>query len=581
MISRLLKFFRQLNSRQKLGFFGVISLMLLASIAEVFSISMVLPLLGVLLSPEIILTNKYLLRIAPNLNNLSSNELIWAVTGSFVFAVLISCCLRISMVWSQISVSYRIGLELGDSIYRRILSQPYEYYSKTNSSHVITALSRKVDQVISEVLLPSMVVISSGMLILAIAAMLIFISPVAALSAGLGFGVIYLVIALATRLRVARYGQVITTQQTQVIKVLQEAFGGIRDIIIDGAQELYCAIYKNAEIPLKRAQANNLIIGAAPRYFIEAISIILIAICSCWVATVQGGLQGMIPLIGMLVLGAQKTLPLLQTAYVNYTQIQGGQAVLGEILELLEKPLPVKDSNLIIKFKKNISLREIWFRYDLDCDWVLRGLSLDINKGDRVGFIGETGCGKSTLLDILMGLLFPKKGVLCVDGVQVQEKNCWAWQSHIAHVPQSIYLADATVLENIAFGIPIDEIDFDRASKAAQAANISDAILSWSEGYMTVIGERGSRLSGGQRQRIGLARALYKNAQVIILDEATSALDNDMENSIMSSIDKLSVDITILMVAHRLSSLKGCNKIVRIGSGKVEHVGTYADLIGN
>jgi len=232
-----------------------------------------------------------------------------------------------------------------------------------------------------------------------------------------------------------------------------------------------------------------------------------------------------------------------------------------------------------LPFSKRISLRQLAFRYGPDSPCVIKDLNFTIDKGSRVGFIGVTGSGKSTLLDIVMGLLEPTLGTLEVDGTPVTPINNRAWQRHIAHVPQAIFLADSTIEENIAFGVPKDQIDFARVLKAAQQAQIDETIETWEKQYQTVIGERGIRLSGGQRQRIGIARALYKEADVIIFDEATSALDNETERSVMQAIEGLSRDLTVLIIAHRLTTLKGCTQIVELGGGAIKLIGTYEEIV--
>jgi ATP-binding cassette subfamily B protein len=225
-------------------------------------------------------------------------------------------------------------------------------------------------------------------------------------------------------------------------------------------------------------------------------------------------------------------------------------------------------------------LRQLGFRYAPQGPWVLQRLNLTISKGSRIGLIGATGSGKSTLIDIVMGLLEPTSGSLAVDDVVITEKNQRAWQAHIAHVPQAIFLADTTIAENIAFGVPIGQIDFSRVREAAQKAQIDQTIESWEKQYNTLVGERGIRLSGGQRQRIGIARALYKQAKVIIFDEATSALDNNTEGAVMQAIENLRDELTVVIVAHRLTTLKDCNKIVELNDGCVKRIGTYLEIIG-
>ena len=321
----------------------------------------------------------------------------------------------------------------------------------------------------------------------------------------------------------------------------------------------------------------------SPRYALEALGMLLISALAYMLALQPNGIAKAIPVLGVLALGAQRLLPILQLAYSSLSTIQGGQASLKDALELLEQPLPEYADQPPVRplmFRKQIELKNLSFRYTEQTPLVLNNLNLEISKGSRTGFIGVTGSGKSTLLDVVMGLLQPTDGALEIDGQSITSANNRAWQAHIAHVPQAIYLSDSTIEENIAFGIPKGNIDHNRVKQAAQQAQIAHIIESWPKKYNTYVGERGIRLSGGQRQRIGIARALYKQADVIIFDEATSALDNDTEQAVMEAIESLGNELTILIIAHRLTTLKNCTQVVEIGEEGIKRIGTYTDIVG-
>jgi ATP-binding cassette subfamily B protein len=274
----------------------------------------------------------------------------------------------------------------------------------------------------------------------------------------------------------------------------------------------------------------------------------------------------------------------MQQAYASWSSIRAGQTSLQDTLDLLDQPLPSYAGQPIpkpIKFNKAIRLNQLGFSYDQNKSYVLKQINLSILKGSRVGFIGATGSGKTTLLDIVMGLLQPSEGCLEIDGEVITPANQRAWQTHIAHVPQAIYLADSTIEENIAFGVPKEKIDFERVRHAAHKAQVAEVIDSWPLGYQTLVGERGICLSGGQRQRIGIARALYKQADVIIFDEATSALDSETEQAVMHAIDALSNELTLFIIAHRLTTLKSCNLIVELGGGSIKRTGSYNDIVNH
>jgi ATP-binding cassette subfamily B protein len=310
---------------------------------------------------------------------------------------------------------------------------------------------------------------------------------------------------------------------------------------------------------------------------------VLIAGLAYVMAQRSEGIAGAIPVLGALALGAQRLLPVLQQAYYSFSTIRGNKTNLEDVIDLLDQPMPEGHQELVqpIAFERDIKLNNLSFQYAKQSPMVLKGVDITIAKGSRVGFIGSTGSGKSTLVDVAMSLLQPTQGSLDIDGKAITSANQRAWHAHLAHVPQSIFLADSSIAENIAFGVPRALIDMQRVQLAAQQAQIAQTIEGWQDGYETFVGERGVRLSGGQRQRIGIARALYKQANVIIFDEATSALDNATEREVMQAIDSLGPELTVLIVAHRLSTLKHCTHIIELNQGQVVRQGGYDDMVGN
>ena len=411
--------------------------------------------------------------------------------------------------------------------------------------------------------------------------MLLLIDPVVAIAAGSSFGLLYLITALVSRRNLRENSECIARESTRVIKSLQEGLGGIRDVLIDGTQETYCTIYRSADLPLRRAQARNTFTGASPRFIMEMLGMVMIAVLAYNMAQREGGVSSALPVLGALALGAQRLLPVLQQGYNAIATIFGAEASLLDGLDLLAQPMLEHAGEgpfPPLPFERSIRLDDVGFHYAVDGVWVMRHVHLEIPKGKRVGFVGSTGAGKSTLLDILMSLLMPSEGTMLVDGKAVSIQNYRNWQAHIAHVPQSIYLSDSSIEENIAFGLPRRKINPERVRQAAKQAQIAEIIESWPEKYQTKVGERGVRLSGGQRQRIGIARALYKRADVIIFDEATSALDTETERAVMQAIDSLSPDLTILIVAHRLTTLQKCDFIIELDKGRISRIGSYQEL---
>ena len=411
---------------------------------------------------------------------------------------------------------------------------------------------------------------------------LIAADPAIALLAGVGFGFSYVLITWLVRRQLHRNSYRIANQQTQVHKALQEGLGGIRDVLLDNVQAVYCEVFRRADRTLRQAQGNTVFIGGSPRYAMEAIGMVVIAALAYFLSQEVGGISSSLPILGMLALGAQRLLPSLQQIYYSWASIIGYQVSLADTIALLDQPLPKEfmgPANTELLIRKEIRLDAVRFRYTEEGPWVLNDLNLKIAKGARVGFVGSTGSGKSTTLDLLMGLLMPTEGQLLLDGQPVSGSDLRALQRNIAHVPQNIYLADTTIAENIAFGVPAEAIDMEKVKRAARQAQIADFIEKSPEGYSAYVGERGVRLSGGQRQRIGIARALYKQASILVLDEATSALDNATEQLVIDAMGTLNADLTILFVAHRLTTVRHCDLIVELEHGRVKAQGTYEQLL--
>lgn len=555
-------------------------LMMFASFAEVISIGAVLPFLGVLIAPERVFDYQLVRQIAAPLGMIEANQLLLPLTILFIMAALLSGLMRLILLWAQTRLGFAIGADFSIEIYKRTLYQPYAVHVARNSSQVIAGISSKTGSVIGSTLLPLLYVTSACMILLTILCALIAINPQVAIATFVGFGSLYGLIMLVTKKRLAYDSQCINFEYGQVVKALQEGLGGIRDVLIDGTQETYCKIYRDADARLRKSEANIQIIGGAPRFLVEAFGMTLIAILAYVLTSGEGGIASAIPVLGALAIGAQRLLPVLQQLYAGLTNIHGGQASLSDVLELLEQPLlDQTDTTQSLPFKQSIRMGGVGFRYAEAAPWVLRGIDFEISKGARIGFMGSTGSGKSTLLDLIMGLLQPTEGALSIDGVPITGKNHRAWQAHIAHVPQAIFLADTSIAENIAFGIPPDQIDLSRVKQAANQAQIASTIEAWRKQYDTVVGERGIRLSGGQRQRIGIARALYKQASVIVFDEATSALDNETERAVMDAIDHIGKDMTTLIVAHRLSTLQKCDWVFELEQGRIKRSGPYSEMV--
>lgn len=566
-------------------FWLLLVLTVLASFAEIVSIGAVLPFIGVLTNPEKVFNSSIATPLISFLGLKNADQLLLPLTIVFSVAALLSGLLRIFSLKFSVKVSFEVGSELSNNVYRRTLYQPYATHISRNSSEIVNVIWVKISEVIFYILMPGLTLISSIAMIVAILFVLCYVIPGVALGIIGCFGLIYALIIKITRKHLKESSRRIAHESNNVIKSLQEGLGGIRDILIDGSQESFCAIYKETDRILRTAQATNQFISQSPRFAMESLGTVLIASLAYVLSQREDGITNAIPILAALALGLQRLLPALQQAYNSWSLMQGAQASLQDALALLDQPMLQHsdvEENIYLPFEKSISLKKVSFRYSQDTQWIFENVDLEIKKGSRVGFIGGTGSGKSTMIDIFMGLLDPIHGDLEIDGQKISATNRRAWQSHIAHVPQSVFLTDNSIEENIAFGIPKGKISHERVRLAAKQAQLAETIEQWPEGYNTVVGERGIQLSGGQRQRIGIARALYKRAEVIVFDEATSALDSETEMAVMLAIESLSKDITILIIAHRLNTLKNCNYIVEIQKGVIQvKKSTSAEKIGN
>ncbi|WP_061249430.1 ABC transporter ATP-binding protein [Leptospira alstonii] len=577
----LFRLWNHLSTRRHKQYLLLLFLVVTTAFTEVMSIGTLVPFLTALTSPEVLFKLPIIQPIIHLLNITKADQLIFPLTVSVGLAALMAGAMRLLLLWISTRLSYAAGADLSIDIYKKTLYQSYKVHVARNSSEIVSGITAKANSLVGKIILPIVTLISSFIMTVSILSALISFDPVVSISAFIGFGLVYGVISVIAKKRIERNGKIATDEYTKVFKSLQEGLGGIRDVLLDGSQEVYCDLYRVSDQKLRKAYAESGFIAGSPRYVMESMGMILIVGFAYFLSKGTGGIASALPLLGSLALGSQRLLPILQQSYNAWVNIKGGQATLGDVLNLLDQPLPMYVNLPITKplpFLKKIEINNLSFQYISDGPWVLRDLTIEIPKGARIGIVGNTGSGKSTLLDIVMALLEPTKGNLSVDGETINADTIRAWQVNIAHVPQSIFLSDSTIAENIAFGVSLDRIDLDKVKLAAKQAQIDEHIDSLKEGYYTFVGERGIRLSGGQRQRIGIARALYKNASVIVFDEATSALDTETEAAVMEAIDGLGKDLTILLIAHRLTTVRNCDRIIELKSGKISRMGTYKEL---
>lgn len=573
-------FFDFLSARRRWQILAVFVIMLLGGAAELFTLAAVLPLLSVLAGSG----QAGHSQIGNMLRTMSldvSQLPLLVLAAIFCAAAVASAAVRILLAWSSQKLVFRIGYDLSVSLYSRVLHQPYEFHVRVNSSRIISDVAG-IQRLLTGMILPLMQGVSSLVVSVFILAGLLLISTKAALIAFAGIGAIYAAVSLWSRPRLRTNASFIKSSSRARVKNVQEGLGGIRDVLLDNTQSLYVKSFSRIESQLRDAQAANTLIGVSPRFIVEALGMVVIVGLAVML-TEQGSIRTSLPVLAALALGVQKLLPLVQQTYNGWTSISGNEAVLLSIVELIQQPIPDRfhdGSSDSIQFSHEIRVEQLSFRYSPETADVLTNIDLTVPRGAFVGFVGESGAGKSTLVDLLMGFLRPSRGAIFVDGVALTERTILSWQSQIAHVPQHIFLCDGSIVENVAFGLPAAKVDLRRVHEACRRAELDDFVLSLPMGYQTAVGERGVRLSGGQRQRLGLARALYKKASVLILDEATSALDDATESSVIDAVHRLGHDYTVLMIAHRVTTLQRCDIIFRLEGGRIAEQGTFEEVLG-
>jgi len=558
--------FGHVERKRKKQFSFLLVLTLIGAFAEILSLSSIIPFIAALVNPQDVLEFEVIAYFANILGITESSDLIIFITIVFISAAILAGITRLILLWFSIRLANLTGADISIKIFNITLYQPYQVHVSRNTSEVISNITMKVNMAI--VVLTSMVTaISSFVLFSVIIATLFIIDPLICMITFFVFGVSYIFIGFASKSILKSNSIKLANSQDAVMRTLQEGMGAIREILLENIQSLYKDNYSTAIRSLKKSTGDNAFINQYPRYVLEAIGIIVIACIAAYYSSGESNsINNILPVLGALAFGAQRLLPLLQQFYGNWAYVIGSQAQLEDVIKMLNQKMPLTDIERAenIKFKNSIKIDNIGFKYQGTNEEILKDINLEIAKGSRIGISGATGSGKSTLMDIILGLLKPSSGRLCVDGIELSENNIVSWQENIAHVPQNIFLLDASIEKNIAFSEKDENIDRDLVRRCAIQAQLENFIENTPEKYETMVGERGAKLSGGQMQRIGIARALYKKADVLVFDEATSALDYNTEKEVMESIENLSNELTIFIVAHRLSTIEFCDNVIHL-----------------
>ena len=561
-------------------FFVLIFLMIVGAIMETFGISLIIPLVGTLLSDEFILPNQ-LTSIIPALKEISKEQMIFASISFFIFFYLIKSIYLGFLVYIQSKYIYSVQRHVSTSLYKTYLYQPYSFHLNRNSGEIISNTITESMQFALGFVSPLIYIITDILIIFFISALLFYVEPLGALSVMILFSIGSYFLYFLSKNRSAIWGEKRQENEAKRIKSAQQGLSGIKEVKLHGFEEIFAEFFsKSTSVSLNSAMKQTTLQGM-PKIFFELLTVIAISLLIFVLYNSGTSSSQLISTLGIFALAAFKLLPSVARLVTNIQALRFANPVINKIKNELglepKQVLFTSNNNLIIE--KELTLKNISFQYDKSENYALDNINLSILSGQSIGIIGSSGAGKSTLVDIILGLLRPHKGKMLVDGKEINSENIKMWQKNIGYVSQSIYILDDSFKNNIAFGIPKDEIDDEKINNATKLAQLETFINELPEGLNTFAGEQGVRISGGQLQRIGIARALYNNPSILVFDEATSALDNETEKSVMDSITNLQGNKTIIIIAHRLTTVKDCDIIIELDKGSIIKKGTPREML--
>lgn len=566
LINFPIKIFLKLDRKQKKGLLSLLSLMILTSIFESFSLFSIIPLLSLFSDEKNSFEGKWYYHLFKNLN-LNQDSFL---NFFFIFAllVLLTTCARLFTIYYSTSFSAKIGSYLSVKVFSKILYDNFQNHIKRSSSEVINTLERK-SKVTALSINSFLQMITAIILIIFIVSTLLLVDWKFTLILFTLFTLIYILIASIFNNKITKNGKIASEANQRQIKAAQDGIGSLRNVILNNTYNFFIKKFSLIDFVMRNKEAENLFLNMAPRYLVEGLSLTLISM-SIIVLKNYRDVSYIIPLIGAFALGSQRLLPLLQQIYSSYAGLIAWKSDVNSMLFFLYKDIDIKKKNVLpLNFQEKIELKNVSFYYEDSSNKNLKNINLTIKKGDRVGIIGKTGSGKTTLADVISGLLLPNEGKLFVDGREQDIENISSYQKIISYIPQNTFLIEGTITDNIAFGIDNKNIDYKKLKKSAKYASIFEFINSLPKGFDTYIGERGVNLSGGQGQRVAIARAFYLSSSIFILDESTSSLDMTTELEVTNSLRKIKKDITLIIIAHRPSTLNVCNKIIKMSNGEI------------
>jgi ABC-type multidrug transport system fused ATPase/permease subunit len=588
MIKSILKFFSLLTKEERNKFYWLVVAMIFMGFTEIAGISTLAPFLSVVTNPGVVQEDILLNTIYTTLGFESHRSFVISLGFVVLAFVLLRNATAALVKFAEIRFAEMRGFRLSRRLMAKYLGQPYVFYLNRNSAELSRNILSEASTVINTFLIPLLELMTKFVTVIAVIIFLIMVDPVVAMMVSLFLGLLYGIIYLSIKKVLFSIGRKRLRANQKLFQLVREVFGGIKDVKLLGKEHVFLETYSRLAQKTARYQSNRKIIGSFPKYALDSIVFgAMIAMVLYLMISRDGDFSDSIGILGIYAMAGFRLLPALDGIFKEVANLRGTQAVvealyndLGTARDEEEYTDLDRQNRVRLSFDSRITVENVSYSYPGSTVSVIKEQSLEIKKNSTIGFAGPTGCGKTTLVDIILGLLRPTAGSIKVDGVTITDENLASWQADLGYVPQSIYLSDDTVARNIAFGIPPDKIDMEKVRKAAAVAHLDGFIESeLPQGYETFVGEQGIRLSGGQRQRIGIARALYHEPEVLVLDEATSALDGMTEAVVMEAIEELAGKKTIILIAHRLSTLKDADTIYILEKGSIVEKGSYEKLI--